>query len=217
MDNRLADEKLNRLLPALSLLAEDLGEKAVLDSISLHEILLSIDAGNEAWAEEELKLWIQSLDKAKKNPNKAQKDATIAELKSRGIPEFPAMLAVYVVTNEQTSTAQAPVLAISSPVRSKAEPIDKPAEPYHKLLPDHGWHNDLTWEQLPDWIKRNPQMIARLKRGEQVVGKNVRYRFVANKLIRRLRYRIPVASGTGHPVPVPSPASELSSSFHDNG
>lgn len=187
MDNKLADDRLKRILPALSLLAEDLNEKASLGPNSLREILLSVDADHEAWAHEELALWLQILDRVKRNPNQLQKDATITELKHRGIPEFPAMLAVYVVTNQQMNTTQVPAHARSLSAHNGTESIGKPAEPYHKLLPDHGWHNDITWEQLPDWIKRNPQLIARLKHGEEVVGKNVRYRFVANRLIRRLR------------------------------
>ena|GEM_PF-1334003 len=204
MNNRLAEEKLNKLLPALSLLAEDLGEKTMLDPVSLRAILLSADVDHEEWAQEELQLWLQSLDKAKKNPTKTQKDAAIEELKNRGIPEFPAMLAIYVATNQPTENPQPSASAISLPFCSKAESTDKPAEPYHILLPDHGWHNDLTWEQLPNWIKRDPSLMARLKRGEQVIGKNVRYRFVANKLIRRLRYRTPVASSTVHLQPAPA-------------
>ncbi len=191
-NNQLPDEKVAKLLPALSLLAEDVGERISLDSNSLREILVSVGADQEEWAYEELKLWLKSLDKARDNSNNAQKDAAIIELRNRGIPEFPAKLAVYVVTNHQTSPAQ--INTESSPnINRKGHP-DKPSEPFHRLLPDHGWHNDITWEQLPNWIKTNPKLIVRLNRGEQVIGRNVRYRFVANKLIRRLRYRVPVAS-----------------------
>jgi len=193
LDNRLADDKLNRLLPALSLLAEDVGERASISADSLREILASVGEDQEEQAFAELQLWAKTLEKVRDNPDDSRKNAVIAELRNRGIPEFPAMLAVYVTTNQQTSAAQ--TYAEPSASSSTTEAIDKPVEPYHKLLPDHGWHNDLIWEQLPDWIKRNPQLIARLKRGEQVIGKNVRYKLVANKLIRRLRYRVPVAQG----------------------
>ena len=205
-NNRLPDEKVAKLLPALSLLAEDLGEKMVIDSNSLREILVSVGADQEEWAYEELKIWLRSLDKVKDNPNNARKDAVIVELRNRGIPEFPAMLAVYVVTNQQENTVQieTPPSRVSNNTNqyqkvggsaglTRRQPTDKPIEQYHRLLPDHGWHNDLGWEQLPRWIKTNPKLIARLKRGEQVIGKNVRYKFVANRLIRRLRYRMPVA------------------------
>lgn len=216
-NNRLPDEKVAKLLPALSLVAEDVGEKISLDSNSLREILVSVGADQEKWAYEELTLWLKSLDKVKDHPNNVYKDAVIVELKNRGVPEFPAMLAVYVVTNQQANPTQIeiPPSRVSNGrretvtrrvkvnqyqrVRSSAglnrrELPDKPVEPYHRLLPDHGWHNDIAWEQLPEWIKANPKLIARLKRGEQVIGRNVRYRFIANKLIRRLRYRVSVAS-----------------------
>lgn len=193
LDNKLPDDKLNRLLPALSLLAEDVGERVSISTVSLREILASVGEDQEELAFTELDLWAKTLEKVRDNLDNDQKNATIAELRNRGIPEFPAMLAVYVVTNHQPSTE---LIDTASPKgSSRREFIDKPVEPFHKLLPDHGWHNDITWEQLPDWIKRNPKLIARLKRGEQVIGRNVRYRFVANKLIRRLRYRVTVASG----------------------
>jgi hypothetical protein len=65
-------------------------------------------------------------------------------------------------------------------------------EPYHRVLPDHNWHNDLTWGQLPDWIRRDPRLIARLRHGRLVTGKNVLYRAVGGKLERRLRYHVSV-------------------------
>ena len=67
-NNRLPDEKVAKLLPALSLLAEDLGEKMVIDSNSLREILVSVGADQEEWAYEELKIWLRSLDKVKDTP-----------------------------------------------------------------------------------------------------------------------------------------------------
>jgi ADP-ribosyl-[dinitrogen reductase] hydrolase len=198
--NRLTDDRLNRLLPALSLLAEDIGDRVSMSAGSLDEILASVGEDHGEWPIVELELWRKTLENVRDTPDDNHKNAAIAALRNRGIPEFPAMLAVYVTTNQQDSPA-AQTHPIPSSASGRAGPVDKPAEVYHNLLPDHGWHNDLTWEQLPDWVKGNPELIARLKRGEQVIGKNVRYRFVANKLIRRLRYRIQVASGAGHPTP----------------
>lgn len=200
MENKLTEEQLNKLLPALSLLAEDVGAHISINPNSLKEVLLNVNAEKEEWAIKELELWSKILQGPGNNPANDRKTATIAELMSRGVPEFPAMLAIYVATNQQPSTPKissipkTPIPTYSVP--SKKTDLNKPIEPYHKLLPDHGWHNDLTWDLLPDWIKNNPQLIARLKRGEQVVGKNVRYRFVANRLIRRLRDRITVAHKT---------------------
>src|SRR5690554_3532497 len=99
----LPEEKLNRLLPALSLLAEDVGERVLLDSIALREILVSVDEDKEEQSFTELQLWAKTLEKVRDNPDDNRKNAAIAELRNRGIPEFPAMLAVYVATNQQTS------------------------------------------------------------------------------------------------------------------
>jgi hypothetical protein len=199
-NNCLPDEKLARLLPALSLLAEDIGEGIPLNRDSLAEILVSVGLNREEWAFEELGIWSKTLEKARDNSGHAQNDALIAELKSRGIPEFPSILSIYVAASNQKNRPVAskqkkttPVYVAPRTASKRANHIDRPVESYHRLLPDHGWHNDITWEHLPNWIKTNPRLIARLKRGEQVIGRNVRYRFVANKLIRRLRYRIPVA------------------------
>ena len=68
--------------------------------------------------------------------------------------------------------------------------ISAPTEPYHEALPDHNWHSDITWDQLPDWIKINSKNTNRLLRGELVVGKNVRYRINHGKLTRQLRDHI---------------------------
>jgi len=195
LNNRLPDEKLAKLLPALSLLAEDIGERNSLNSDSLAEILISVGVDREGWAFEELGIWSKTLEKARDNSVDAQKDALITELKSRGIPEFPAMLSIYVATSSQKEPE--PIEMVSSIAKKGTNLADKPFEPYHKQLPDHGWHNDISWEQLPDWIKKNAQLMTRLRRGEQIIGRNVRYKMVANKLIRRLRYRVPVATGAG--------------------
>lgn len=56
-DNRLSDEKLIRILPALSLLAEDVGERILLDSNSLRDILVNVNVDQEEWAFKELGLW----------------------------------------------------------------------------------------------------------------------------------------------------------------
>ena len=68
--------------------------------------------------------------------------------------------------------------------------ISAPTEPYHNALPDHNWHNDLTYDQLPDWIKGNSKYANLLLGGKQVVGKNVCYQIKHGKLTRRLRNHI---------------------------
>lgn len=68
--------------------------------------------------------------------------------------------------------------------------ISAPTEPYYNALPDHNWHNDLTYDQLPDWIKGNSKYANLLLGGKQVVGKNVCYQIKHGKLMRRLRNHI---------------------------
>jgi len=43
--------------------------------------------------------------------------------------------------------------------------LSNPDEQYHETLPDHKWHNDLTWEQLPDWVKGNSSNANKLLHG----------------------------------------------------
>lgn len=64
-----------------------------------------------------------------------------------------------------------------------------------KLL-DHGWHSDTSWEQLPAWIRGSARNMDRLRHGEELVGRNVRYRVVGRTLMRRLRYRVPVITAS---------------------
>ncbi len=68
--------------------------------------------------------------------------------------------------------------------------ISVPVETYHEILPNHSWHNDITWDKLPDWIKENPKYRNILLRGKFVTGKNVRYHLVRGKLMRQLRSHI---------------------------
>ena len=68
--------------------------------------------------------------------------------------------------------------------------ISAPTEQYHETLPDHNWHCDITWDQLPDWIKGDSKYANRLLRGELVDGKNVKYRINHGKLTRRLQDHI---------------------------
>ena len=62
-----------------------------------------------------------------------------------------------------------------------------------KLL-DHEWHNDTSWEQLPAWIGKNARLLAKLRHGEELVGRNVRYRVVGRTLMRRLRWSVSVVA-----------------------
>jgi hypothetical protein len=197
LDNKLTEDKLNLLLPALSLLAEDIGERNAINTELFADIIVSVGVEKDEWAFEELGIWSKILIKARDNFADPSQNAYIVELKDRGIPEFPSILAIYMVKNYQKE----PVLieTTNTVKEKKTVTADKPVESYHQRLPDHGWHNDLTWDQLPDWIKKDPVLINKLQRGEPVLGQRVNYKFVSNKLIRRLNDHIPLAYNSKNP------------------
>ena len=94
MSNQLSEEKLNKLLPALALLAKRIGGGVTLDQHVLGEILLSIGVQVQGWALEELELWGKILQKAYSASNDDEKAAIAVELQNRGILEYPAILAI---------------------------------------------------------------------------------------------------------------------------
>jgi len=94
MNNHLAEEKLNRLLPALSPLAERIGAGTVPEEHVLKEILRSTGVEAEEWAVEELVFWSKILQSARTAATYGAKAAIAEELQSHGIPEASAILAV---------------------------------------------------------------------------------------------------------------------------
>ena len=94
MNNQLPEEKLNKLLPALSLLAKRIGAGVTPDQHTLKKILLSIDVQKEGWALQELELWGKILEQACTASNDDERTDVAAELQNRGIPMAPAILAV---------------------------------------------------------------------------------------------------------------------------
>ena len=91
MSNQLSEEKLSELLPGLGPLAELVSAGTTLDRQALRGIASSIGIDGQEWALTELDLWSHILAKSK--DTSYTEDAIVAELRSRGIPEFPAMLA----------------------------------------------------------------------------------------------------------------------------
>jgi len=91
MSDRLPEGKLNELLPCLGPIAEliSIGEK--LERQILVNIISEIGINEEEWAFSELELWGNILVKCR--DKLSNKDAVVTELRNRGIPEFPAMLA----------------------------------------------------------------------------------------------------------------------------
>jgi len=94
MSNQLSEEKLNKLLLALSPLAKHIATGNMPDQDALKQVLLSVGAEREEWALEELELWSKILQQAPTVSNDDEKAAIIAKLQGRGIPEAPAILAV---------------------------------------------------------------------------------------------------------------------------
>lgn len=91
MSNQLPEEKLNELLPGLSRLAELISAGETPGKGDFHAITSSIDINGQEWAIKELELWCDILIKSREVSY--SEDKIIAELRDRGIPEFPAKLA----------------------------------------------------------------------------------------------------------------------------
>ena len=91
MDDQLPEEKLNELLPCLRPLAELVSAGKKIDRKALGSIASEIGINGEARVFAELELWGGILVKCR--DKLCTKDAIVAELRNRGIPEFPAMLA----------------------------------------------------------------------------------------------------------------------------
>lgn len=91
MSEPLSEENLSELLPGLGPLAELISAGTTIDRHALRSIASSIGANGQEWAFTELELWSDILARSKDNSN--TEDSIVAELQSRGIPEFPARLA----------------------------------------------------------------------------------------------------------------------------
>lgn len=91
MDKQLPEEQLNELLPGLKRLAEIVSAGETLDRKAFRDIASSINIDGQQWVIEELELWSHILVKSK--DNSYTEDTIVAELRIRGIPEFPARLA----------------------------------------------------------------------------------------------------------------------------
>ena len=94
MEGRLPEEKLSKLLPALPLLAERISAGDTIDRHTLQDILSNVGVDRQDWALQELQRWSNILVRTHVASTDAEKDTIAAELQDRGIPEFPAILAV---------------------------------------------------------------------------------------------------------------------------
>jgi len=91
MSDRLPEDKLNELLPCLGPMAEIISVGNKLVRQSLVNIMSEMGINGEEWAFAELELWGSILCKCRDKSH--TKDAIVTELRNRGIPEFPVMLA----------------------------------------------------------------------------------------------------------------------------
>lgn len=91
MNDRLSEDKLNNLLPCLGPMAEMISIGKKLDRQVLTNITSETGIDSDEWAFAELELWGKILLKCQ--DKSCTKDTIVDELRNRGIPEFPAMLA----------------------------------------------------------------------------------------------------------------------------
>ncbi len=94
MDNRLPEDKLNRLLPSLPELAKQIGLQLKIDQASLQKILNSIGMSKDKDALQELEKWSSILQRVRTVTDDTATNGIVDELKARDIPEFQAILAV---------------------------------------------------------------------------------------------------------------------------
>jgi len=91
MSDKLPEDRLNELLPCLGPVAELLSVSNEFDRQSLIKVMSDVGINWEEWALAEMELWGNILCKCRDKSH--NRGAIIAELRSRGVPEFPAMLA----------------------------------------------------------------------------------------------------------------------------
>jgi len=185
MQERPSEIELNKLLPLLSVIAQQIASNKVTDHDFLISLLSNSDNSSHAWALEELQKWSDILRKVSLKPG--QEESIIGELQDLGVPEAPAVLAVNAVINP-------PSIKSSEEYKVRiADIYTAPAsEAYHKWLPDHAWHYDLDWNTLPPWIKRSTDLVQKLSHGQDVLSRFLRYTLDDKGLKRKLHDHVPI-------------------------
>lgn len=89
-------EQLERLLPALSHVADAMKKNGALSRRKLQLLLLGIDIKGD-WALDELERWVRVLAEASTTTDAVRREMAQRALMLRGIPEAPAMLAIATV------------------------------------------------------------------------------------------------------------------------
>jgi len=148
MNNQLSEEKLNRLLLALSPIAKHIAAGNMPDQDALKEILFSIGVETKEWAIEEVESWTKILQKTSTVATDDEKAAIAKELQDRGVPEASAILAVEA--------------AIPPPLKVKPQNID-----FGCLKPDEGANATLevTGKLVKVTVHNNRLKVTLLERG----------------------------------------------------
>jgi hypothetical protein len=76
----------------------------------------------------------------------------------------------------------------------------KPREIYLEWLTDYDWHNDIDTGHLPQWLINDARLLNQLIHGNDVMGKYIRYKFVNNRLYRKLRDGVPMYLNVKPPI-----------------
>ncbi len=102
MNIRLSDEQRDKLQPILSRLAGEISKGVKPEQEYLRQVLLEFGIQPEKWALEELEYWSNTLFRVSSDIR--ERDRAVLELRSRGVQEAPAILAIDVVITAKKST-----------------------------------------------------------------------------------------------------------------
>ena len=148
MKDHLVEEELNRLLPALPLLAESIGIGAVPEKDVLEGILGRIGVEAEEWAVEELAFWSMILQRATTAATDDEKAGIVKSLQDRGIPQYPAILA--------TDEVRRPRASVPTAVQERMSPEED-------IQFEIGRRNFVRAAMLAQQHKHSPAEVRRLQ------------------------------------------------------
>lgn len=114
---KLSDERLKSLLPALNEITRYVNDNISISDEVVQCILSTIKCESEVWAIDELKLWADIFLRARGISDNTKLDGLQNELLNRGIPEFPAVLALESILNKLGGR---PPVKVDKPEKSKS-------------------------------------------------------------------------------------------------
>lgn len=98
--DRLPEEQLEILLPALNDIIHFINNDSLIDNKVINQVLKRIKCDPEDWAVEEIKLWANILIKACILKDSLKINDIFKELVNRGIPEFSVVMALEKLTKK---------------------------------------------------------------------------------------------------------------------